>query len=117
MPNFLNSVFIRILVIWGAALMLGPLALAANDLPRLKAGEDYGAVRTKMINAKWKPFHAHDADRCGLGDARCAKRPEMVACAGTGLANCKFLWMKGSRTVALCTAGETRAVFTGVCRL
>ncbi|QSI31747.1 hypothetical protein GNX71_20050 [Variovorax sp. RKNM96] len=117
MPDYLNSVLIRALAIWAAALMLGPLALAADDLPSLKTGEDYGAVRTKMIRAGWKPFHAPDADRCGSEDARCANRPEMVVCAGTGLANCKFLWKKSSRTVALCTAGETRAVFTGVCRL
>ena len=116
MPGFLNGVLIRTLAMWTAALMLGPLAFAADGLPPLKEGEDYGAVRTKMIKAGWKPFHAPDADECGSRDARCANRPEMVACAGTGLANCKFLWKKNSRTVALCTAGETRAVFTVDCR-
>ncbi|WP_143605942.1 hypothetical protein [Variovorax sp. 54] len=78
-------------------------------------GEDYGAVRARMIQAGWKPYHAPDADRCSAYDARCVNRPEMVACAGTGVGACKFLWKKGAHTRALCTAGETRAVFFAVC--
>jgi hypothetical protein len=90
-------------------------AWAAADLPVFKKGDDYGAVRNKMIKAGWTPYHAPDADACREGDARCAGRPEMVACAGSGLANCKFLWKKKSETVALCTTGEGKAVFSSVC--
>jgi hypothetical protein len=116
MPNFSNSLVSRFLMVWTAALLLGPLAIAASDVPSFEKGEDYGAVRAKMIKAGWKPFHAPDADTCGAGDSRCTGRPEMVACAGTGLANCKFLWKKGARMLALCTAGELTARLDVVCQ-
>lgn len=113
LARFFKSSFLTTLI---AALLLGPLALAANDVPLFKKGEDYGAVRTKMIKAGWTPLHVTDADTCDSDDPRCIGRPEMVSCAGTGMANCKFLWKKDARTVALCTVGEGRAVFDGVCR-
>lgn len=116
MINSLARFFKGFLTTGIAALLLVPLASVANDVPSFKKGEDYGAVRTKMIKAGWVPFHASDADKCDSDDPRCTGRPEMVSCAGTGMANCKFLWKKDSRTVALCTVGEGKAVFDVVCR-
>lgn len=81
-------------------------------LPRLKKGESYGTVRAKMIKAGWKPFHAKDADVCQSGDTRCKNRPEMQSCAGTGQANCRFLWKRRGKTVVVFTIGET-AVYDG----
>lgn len=83
-----------------------------GGLPRLRKGENYRSVRVKMIKAGWKPYHAKDADVCQKGDERCKNRPEMQACAGTGLANCRFLWKRKGKTVAIFTAGEN-AVYDG----
>lgn len=87
----------------------------AADLPHFKKHESYASVRNKMLKSGWKPFHAEDADTCSEGDSRCTGRPEMVACAGTGMANCKFLWKKHGETTAICTVGEENAVYDGVC--
>ncbi len=75
-------------------------------LPLLKEGESYTSVRKKMIRAGWKPFRSPNADKCGKGDTRCQGRPEMEACAGTGKANCAFLWKRKGKTVSIYTVGE-----------
>jgi hypothetical protein len=85
------------------------------ELPSFSAGESYSSVRTKMANAGWEPFHAPDADQCSEDDKRCVGRPEMESCAGTGKANCKFLWKKSDNVTAICTVGEEDAVFDVVC--
>ena len=68
-----------------------------SDLPHFKKNESYTNVRALMIKAGWKPFHTEDADVCSEGDSRCLGRPEMESCAGTGMANCKFLWTKNEK--------------------
>lgn len=87
-------------------LVLCVFASAQTGLPRLKKGESYASVRTKMIKAGWKPYHSPDADECMTGDSRCEGRPEMKACAGTGLANCAFTWKRRGRMVTIFTIGE-----------
>lgn len=81
--------------------------------PSFDKGESYTSIRSKMLNAGWTPFHSPDADSCSDGDVRCKDRPEMEACAGTGMANCRFLWKKDDRTLAIATVGED-AVFDNV---
>lgn len=88
---------------------------AASDVPQFQKDEPYGDVRTKLLAAGWQPFHASDADVCEDGDPRCEGRPEMESCAGTGLANCKFLWNKQSQVLAICTVGEESVVFDSIC--
>ncbi|MBL1458645.1 MAG: hypothetical protein COA34_012445 [Methylophaga sp.] len=91
--------------------------LACNQtsaLPNFDENEPYSSVRLKMLEAGWEPFHAQDADNCTEGDIRCEGRPEMQVCAGTGMANCKFLWKKEENMTAICTVGEV-AVFDSVC--
>lgn len=83
-----------------------------TGLPRLKRGESYKSVRVKMLKAGWKPFRAPDADKCMEGDERCQGRPEMQSCAGTGMANCRFLWKRKGKTVVIFTVGEN-AVYDG----
>ncbi|MFO1372012.1 MAG: hypothetical protein U1F42_06330 [Candidatus Competibacteraceae bacterium] len=87
----------------------------APDLPHFKKNESYASVRAKMIKAGWKPFHSKNADTCSKGDSRCEGRPEMAACAGTGMANCKFLWKKNGKITAICTVGEENATYDGIC--
>ncbi len=86
----------------------------ASELPHFKKHENYANVRIKMMKAGWKPYHAKDADTCMTDDARCQGRPEMESCASTGMANCRFLWVKESKISAICTVGED-ALFDNVC--
>lgn len=75
-----------------------------NGLPAFKVGEDYKSnVRVKMLKASWETYHSPDADQCGSGDSTCDEFPEMEACAGTGLGNCKFLWKRAGKLVAIFT--------------
>jgi hypothetical protein len=85
-----------------------------TGLPQFDDEESYSTVRVKMVQAGWAPFHSKDADTCADGDLRCKGRPEMQACAGTGLANCKFLWQRDGKTVAILTVGEEDAVYSGL---
>lgn len=79
------------------------------ELPEFKKGESYAKVREKLLTAGWTPHRAKDADKCGEGDERCQGRPEMQSCAGTGMANCKFLWKRSGKTLAIFTVGEDAA--------
>jgi hypothetical protein len=90
-----------------------PAFAQVAGLPRLKKGEDYKIVRTKMIKAGWKPYHAPGADQCQAGDRRCQGRPEMEVCSGTGVAACRFLWKRRGKTVAIFTVGEDVAGYNG----
>lgn len=89
----------------------------ANDagLPHFKKHENYASVRSAMLKAGWTPFHMDGADACSKGDARCAGRPEMAHCTGSGQANCQFLWKKNGKTAGICTVGEDPAVYANVC--
>lgn len=80
-----------------------------SGLPTFPLNESYTSVRQKLLSAGWQPFHAADADVCSKSDTRCQGRPEMQACAGTGMANCRFLWRKDGQTVAVMTVGEDAA--------
>lgn len=84
------------------------------NLPHFKKNESYTSVRLKMLKAGWEPFHSENADTCSETDIRCKDRPEMEACAGTGMANCKFLWKKNEQITGICTVGED-AVFDSIC--
>lgn len=77
------------------------------ELPKFKKGEEYKSVREKLIKAGWTPFKSKEADKCLEGDERCQDFPEMEACAGTGLGNCRYLWKKGSKTLAIFTISDS----------
>lgn len=79
----------------------------SGELPKFKEGEEYKSVREKLINAGWKPFTSPDADKCFGDDERCKDYPEMEACAGTGLGNCRYTWQKDSKTLLIFTVGDT----------
>lgn len=90
-----------------------PKGQSNNAVPGFAPNESYASVRQKLLASGWQPFHASDADVCSQGDARCQGRPEMQACAGTGMANCRFIWQKDGKTVAVMTVGED-AAFAGI---
>jgi len=87
----------------------------AESLPDLKKYEAYESVRQKMLQAGWKPYQAPGADSCYEEDSRCANRPEMSSCSGTGMGYCQFLWIKNNEITGICTIGE-EALFEGVCK-
>ena len=101
-------------VVAAAAIFLpiGP-ATAAEAVPRL-AGQDYGKARAALLRQDWQPVALPDADQCMTGDKRCAGRPEMYACAGTGLGQCVFVWRRKAMTIEVVTAGEEWPVVRSV---
>lgn len=82
-------------------------AQTKTDPPKFKEGAKYSDVRAQMIEAGWIPFRSKASDICSGEDERCNNYPEMEACAGTGLGNCRYLWKKDSKTVVIFTIGES----------
>ncbi|MDQ2747387.1 MAG: hypothetical protein M3T96_09020 [Acidobacteriota bacterium] len=95
------------------AFLVSTIGAQTGGLPRFGKNESYTKVRIKMLKVGWKPFHAKNSDQCQSGDARCAGRPEMHVCAGTGLGNCEFYWKRGGKLLAIYTVGEENAVYSG----
>ena len=83
-------------------------------LPNLNKNERYESVRSKLLGAGWKPYHAKDALECDATDVRCQGRPEMEACSDVGLGQCTWLWTKGGQIIAIDTLyGVDDDVFVG----
>lgn len=91
------------------ALLAASAAVAAEALPKL-AGQDYGKARAALLRQDWRPVALPDADQCMAGDRRCAGRPEMYVCAGTGLGQCVFVWRRKAVVIDVMTEGEERPV-------
>lgn len=91
------------------AALLALCASAMAALPRFPTGQDYGRARKALLAQGWAPLRLPGADQCRPGDRRCTGRPEMFACAGTGVAPCLFLWRRGAMTIEVATYGEERA--------
>ncbi|MCP4559145.1 MAG: hypothetical protein GY873_13145 [Bosea sp.] len=91
------------------SLFAGRVAGAAEALPRL-VGQDYGKARAALLRHEWRPVALPDADQCMAGDKRCAGRPEMYVCAGTGLGQCVFVWRRKAVVIDVMTEGEERPV-------
>lgn len=91
-------------------MVAGSTLAQAESVPKFKQGEDYAQVRSKLLNAGWKPRRMPDADQCMQGDDRCQGRPEMEACAGSGRANCRFAWKRAGALLTIFTVGSP-AVF------
>lgn len=90
-------------------------AQAGEKLPSIAKGSDYGKARNALIAMGWAPATMPDAQSCD-GDPRCKDRPEMEACAGTGLANCLFTWRKGAILIEVSTIGEEPQIDAITCR-
>jgi hypothetical protein len=84
--------------------------------PQFTKNEAYAAFRDKLVQSGWQPEKTTDADQCMAGDARCKDRPEMQSCAGTGEANCLFLWRKGDTVLAVSTVNDPATVAAIECR-
>jgi hypothetical protein len=91
------------------AILLLP-GLAAAQAPPVGTGAPYAATREALVAAGWEPLRDPEADRCTAGDRRCEGRPEMVACAGTGLGQCLFAWRRGAVAIEVITAGPEAIV-------
>jgi hypothetical protein len=92
-------------------------ALAAEPLPRLRKEQDYARTRQSLQAQGWVPVTLPGADTCQGGDARCEGRPEMFACAGSGMAQCVFTWRRDTTVIDVVTLREGPALFSAVrCR-
>jgi hypothetical protein len=95
-----------------AFLSIAP-AVAAEALPRL-SGQDYSKARSALLRQDWQPVVLPDADQCMAGDKRCAGRPEMYVCAGTGMGQCVFVWRRKGTVIDVMTVGEEQPVVRSV---
>ena len=88
---------------------------AASKPPEFPKNEPYAKARKLLVKQGWKPVHEPEAGFvCQKGDVRCEGRPETVACAGTGNANCIFRWKRKKLVIDVNTVGETEPVVTEV---
>lgn len=71
--------------------------------PILKKFIPYSVARERLLQSGWEPVSNASADPCEKGDSRCEGKPEMQSCAGTGEANCVFLWKKNGRVREIST--------------
>ena len=77
----------------------------AEALPRVAKNTPYAQARTALTKLGYKPEANPDADACDAkSDATCF--PEKIACAGSGLGQCIFLWSKNAAKVEIVTVGE-----------
>ncbi|MBN8939448.1 MAG: hypothetical protein J0H01_08160 [Rhizobiales bacterium] len=103
-------------LVLASLLALTTAAAAAERLPTLSQGTPYASVRNILLATGWRPVTLPDADRCSARDTRCKDRPEMLSCAGTGMANCLFTWQRNNTVIGVSTIGE-EASFDGLqCR-
>ena len=105
-------------LIVGLVLMVGGAAVAAERLPTFPRNTDYAEARRSLIGLGYEPVTLPGADQCGEGDGRCQGRPEMSACAGTGLGQCIFVWRsKIGALIEVITVGENNPGVSAVrCR-
>jgi hypothetical protein len=76
----------------------------------------YAVAREYLLREGWQPASTSDADKCEGGDTRCEGRPEMQACAGTGEANCLFLWKRNTTVIVVTTFADPPLVSAVECR-
>lgn len=89
------------------ALVASGAASAAERLPSFPKNTDYREARRSLIGLGYTPIKLPEADECMKGDRRCEGFPEMSSCAGTGLAQCLFVWKsKSDALIEIVTIGE-----------
>lgn len=98
--------------------MVSGAAWGAERLPSFPKNTDYREARRSLIGLGYKPVTLPDSDTCETGDGRCEGFPEMHSCAGTGLAQCVFVWKsKSDRLIEVITVGESNPGVSAVrCR-
>lgn len=82
----------------------------AQSVPRLPNKTPYAEARTTLMGLGWQPVRVPEADKCDADDDRCAGRPEMLSCSGTGLARCTFLWRRNDALIEVGTYGEIEPI-------
>jgi hypothetical protein len=97
------------------AFIIATSSAALAETPTFPKNEPYATARESLLKQGWRPVHAPDPGFvCEKGDRRCEGRPETVACAGTGLANCLFRWERKKTVIEIETVGEGDPTVTGV---
>jgi hypothetical protein len=100
----------------GALVLAVNPALAQQAAPAFPRNTGYAEARQSLVGLGWAPVTLPDADRCPPRDGRCAGRPEMLSCSGTGIAACAFTWRRGDTLIEVLTAGEVPVVTGTRCR-
>ena len=94
-------------IIVGLAMLASGVAVASERLPSFPKNTDYREARRSLIGLGYAPIKLPDADECMTGDRRCEGHPEMSSCAGTGRAQCIFVWKsKTNALIEVVTVGE-----------
>lgn len=94
-------------IIIGLAMVVSGVAMAAERLPSFPKNTDYREARRSLIGLGYAPVTLPDADKCSQGDSRCEGYPEMASCAGTGRAQCLFVWKSNTNAlIEIVTIGE-----------
>lgn len=89
------------------AVMVSGAAWAAERLPSFPKSTNYREARRSLIGLGYKPVTLPGSDVCEKGDGRCEGFSEMNSCAGTGLAQCVFVWKSpNDRLIEIVTVGE-----------
>jgi hypothetical protein len=100
------------------AVLASSVALSAERLPSFPKNTEYREARRSLAGLGYKPVRLPESDACMPGDRRCAGFPEMLACSGTGLGHCIFVWRsRRDMLIEIVTAGEDDPVVSAVrCR-
>lgn len=96
--------------------MIATLLLSASVLgqtatwPRFRKGESYASVRTKLLEAGWKPYRRDDTDSYYDENEKKlrTKYAELNTCSGTGVGSCVFTWRspKGKPATIMTVGGD-----------
>lgn len=79
-------------------------------------GKLYGSFRELLVFDNWFPAKlTRESDCFGKSNsAKCAAFPEILHCAGTGVAPCRMKWSKSNRILWITTASEIDMQVTAV---
>ncbi|WP_439499874.1 hypothetical protein [Bosea sp. (in: a-proteobacteria)] len=100
------------------AMLASSAALSAERLPSFPKDTEYRDARRGLAGLGYKPVKLPESDACLQGNRRCAGFPEMLACSGTGLGHCIFVWRsRRDMLIEIVTVGEDDpTVFAVRCR-
>jgi hypothetical protein len=88
-----------------------------GSVPGIKAGTPYAQARKQMLSAGFAPYHVGTyrlvKTPCMGREDVCGAYPEAADCAGTGNADCEFLFSNGRGIIVMIhTVGERREDLT-----
>lgn len=80
-----------------AATAAAAAAPSAADFGGAKPGMGYAEARKRILAAGYRPVPRPSGEFCGYSEP--CQLPETEACAGTGLGQCSYVFIKGGRRI------------------